>query len=164
MKKPVHNTHKGLSTQNKVTLLLFLQMMRNPDFQHVVFEDEDWEDATFQFTDRRIFLEVKDLKTDISLPYMNREIFPSFVKKNDLLKPEDRILIAGKKFTSDAKAYTGTDEMLTAWVDKTLKDKGYNKNLRDVILKTNVFEYNEYLDENLNAYLAPVLGYWLPTV
>jgi hypothetical protein len=162
--KPVHNTHRGLSTQNKVVMLLFLQFLGEGSFSHVVFEDDDWEDATFHFNDgKKLYLEVKDLTSQsISLSYVKREIFPSFLKKMKLMGKEDKIIIAGPKFDDEVESYAGSLEYLSNWTAPKLEKKGFSKDEIKLLGKTIVFQFNEWLDMNLVAYLSPALGFWLP--
>lgn len=162
--KPVHNTHKGLSVQNKVVLLLYLQYLNDSNFSHVVFEDENWEDATFHFNDcKRIFLEVKDLTSAaVSLAYVKREIFPDFVKKYREIKKDDKILVAAPKFDKEVESYANSLEYLSNWTKPKLIDKGFSEVEIKLLGKTHTFQYNQWLDLNLIAYLSPVLGFWLP--
>ncbi len=162
--KPVHNTHQGLSTQNKVVMLLFLQFLSEGSFSHVVFEDNDWEDATFHFDDgKKLYLEVKNLTSQpISLAYVKREIFPSFLEKMKHMGKDDKIIIAGPKFDNEVSSYAGSLEYLSNWTTPKLEKKGFSKDDISLLGKTIVFQFNEWLDMNLVAYLSPALGFWLP--
>lgn len=162
--KPVHNTHKGLTAQNKVSLLLFLQLCKDEKFSHIVFEDPNWEDATLHFKDgRRMFLEVKDSTTkDLGLSYVKREIFSRFKNKVQELNKDDKILIAAPKFKDEVQSYASSLEYLSTWTEPQLKKKGFNQTDIQLLKRTITFEYNELLDENILAYLVPILGFWLP--
>jgi hypothetical protein len=145
-------------------MLLFLQFLSDGNFSHVVFEDTAWEDATFHFNDdKKIYLEVKDLTSKpISLAYVKREIFPSFLNKMKLIGKDDKILIAGPDFDKEVKSYADSLEYLSNWTAPKLKDKGFSDDEISLLGKTTVFQFNEWLDINLVAYLSPVLGFWLP--
>lgn len=164
MKKPVQNTHRGLSIQNKVVMLLFLQFLADGNFSHVVFEDDDWEDATFHFSDdKRIFLEVKDITSrSISLSFIKREVFPGFIKKFRQVAKQDRILVAGPNFDGEVQGFANSLEYLSDWTKPKLTKKGFSEAEISLLSKTITFEYNEWLDINIMAYLSTALGFWLP--
>jgi hypothetical protein len=145
-------------------MLLFLQFLDDGNFSHVVFEDNDWEDATFHFNDgKKIYVEVKDLTSQpISLAYVKREIFPSFIKKIKLIGKDDKIIIAGPNFDEEVEGYAGSLEYLSTWTRPKLEKKGYSSDEINLLGKTIVFQFNEWLDVNLVAYLAPALRFWLP--
>ncbi len=161
--KPVYNTHSGLTVQNKVNLLLFLQAYSVSDFKHIVFEDDDWEDATLSFEDKNIFVEVKNITTQsIGLSYIKREVYSKFVGKASKLNDKDRILIAAPSIKEEVKNSIRSMEYLSDRVTTMLRKRKFTKTDISLLGKTIPLSFEDSLDRSIEVYLSSVMGFWLP--
>ncbi len=94
MSKAGQNNFKGLNTQIKASLLIFLSNIGNYDFQSVVLEDKNWEDFTLRFTsNKKIICESKDWKKTLSWSDVKRIINKIKESKETFDFEKDQILI-----------------------------------------------------------------------
>lgn len=85
--------YRGVNTQAKAAILLFLINFYEADFDSITLEDSEWEDFTLSFqSGKKIVAEAKAWKNQLGLNNVI-DILQGFVQKKDNLSSEDEILI-----------------------------------------------------------------------
>src|SRR5579862_9047969 len=166
--------YKGVNTQAKSALLLFLTHFRTGGFDHVTLEDPNWEDYTLEFTSgKKIVCESKAWDKPISLD-ATVGILNNIASRDASLNKEDEIFIVCTK----------TDERLVRDLEylsygippsELLSFKNYRKpekltlKILELLKITKFFELpsgeedeKDYLYSELLARFANLIPFWLP--
>lgn len=163
MSKAGQNTFKGINTQAKASLLLFLMNLKIQDFDSVVLEDSNWEDFTLSFkSGKKIIGESKDRKRQLSWAEV-KGILSSIEKKSQLNKT-DEVLIVCNQVNHQLESNIEYLKYDFPETKKLYKNNGYTDSLISILSKTKFFkiESDEFLYQEALTYFAEQIPYWVP--
>ena len=163
MSKSGQNNFKGINTQAKASLLLFLMNLKNQDFDSVVLEDSNWEDFTLSFkSGKKIIGESKDRKRPLSWAEV-KGILSSIEKKSQLNKT-DEVLIVCDQVNQQLESNIEYLKYDFPETKKLYKNNGYTDSLISILSKTKFFkiESDEFLYQEALTYFAEQIPYWVP--
>ncbi len=91
MSKAGQNTFKGINTQAKASLLLFLLNLKDRSLDSVTLEDKEWEDFTLNFkSGKKIICESKDWSRALSWKDV-KAIISNVLKRKSRLNKADEV-------------------------------------------------------------------------
>lgn len=163
MSRSGQNTFKGINTQAKASLLLFLMNLKNQDFDSVVLEDSSWEDFTLSFkSGKKIIGESKDRKRPLSWGEV-KGILSSIEKKSPLNKM-DEVLIVCNLVNQQLESNIEYLKYDLPETKKLYKNNGYTDSLISILSRTKFFkiESDEFLYQEALTYFAEQITYWVP--
>lgn len=98
------SNYKGINTQAKASLFLFLSEIRNADFDSVTLEDEKWEDFTFHYrSGRKVIYESKDREGTLSWAGV-KKILTNINNRQSLINEGDEIVIVCNNVTPELES------------------------------------------------------------
>jgi len=163
MSKAGQNTFKGINTQAKASLLLFLMNLKNQDFDSVILEDSRWEDFTLNFkSGKKIICESKDRKKTLSWSEV-KKILKSIDSKSNFNKT-DEILIVCRQVNKPLEANLEYLKYDFPEIKKMYIDNGFIGNLINLLTKMKFFkiENDDFLYQEALTYFAEQISYWVP--
>ncbi len=164
MSKAGQNTFKGINTQAKAALLLFLLNLRNHDFDSVTLEDDKWEDFTLNFkSGKKIICESKDWLRDLLWADV-KNILDKILKKQSVNDKTGEVIIVCNSVTPELEKNIEYIKYSLFGINDIYKKHGFNKNQIVLLSKTSFFKIqsDEYLYQEALSYFADRISYWVP--
>ncbi len=158
------NTFRGINTQAKSALLLFLMRLGNADFDSVTLEDKEWEDFTLNFkSGKKIICETKDWSKPLSWADV-KNILNKILSRKSKINPADEVIIVCKstsppELEARIKYLKYGDSPL---VTKVYNDKGFSDDQIKLLSKTTFFKIESDLYKEALTYLYDQVTYWIP--
>lgn len=163
MSKAGQYTFKGITTQAKASLLLFLLNLRSYDFDSVTLEDENWEDFTLNFrSGKKIICESKDWSRPITAADV-KAVLGRIESSADTINPDDEILIVCNSVSLQLK---DSIKYLKYGLPDTLKnfqEQGFTDQQIELL---NRLQFDEIAGRDIEnetyALFYDMLHFWLP--
>jgi TATA-box binding protein (TBP) (component of TFIID and TFIIIB) len=174
MSKAGQHNYKGVNTQAKSALLLFLTHYYGSDFTEIVLEDEQWEDYTLKFkSGKSIVCESKAWDKPISLG-ATLDILENIAKRETKLNKKDEIFIVCSK--TDPRLVKDLEYLRYELpLSELASFKGFRKpkkltpEIIELLKITKFFELpsgddesKDYLESEMLARFAHLIPFWLP--
>jgi len=162
MSKAGQNNYKGINSQAKASIYLFLKYLKDPNFSHVVLEDEDWEDFTLVFkNEKKIICESKDWTRSLSYRTI-QQILENILKSKKTVAKQDEILIIANK----VKKQILDNLQDIFWVDTISKFKNNHFSNSQISL-LNRLHFYEIIDIDIDLEIEKLfydqIEFWIPS-
>jgi len=164
------NTFKGLNTQAKASLLLFLMNLQNSDFDSVVLEDRNWEDFTLYFkSGKKIIVESKDRKRRLSWGEI-KSILNKILKRDLPVGNNDGIVIVCRSVNKELEDNIEYLKYRLPHSVELYKKHGFSTKQIDLLPRVKFFKIqpenldidsDDYLYQEALVYFSYQIPYWI---
>lgn len=161
MSKAGSATFKGANSQALAAMSLFFQFLKDPRFDSIQLEGENFEDFTIFFNDdKKIFCEAKDRKQKFSYPQL-KEVLDN-VEKRGQFNSDDKILVictnANSNLVSEVKNFK-----FYPGLAKKFTSKGFEDKILPLLGKVDFWVVPPSFNEDvIYSLFADVINFWVP--
>lgn len=164
MSKAGQNTFKGINTQAKASLLLFLLNLKDRGLDSVTLEDKEWEDFTLNFkSGKKIICESKDWSESLSWKDV-KNILNKILKRKASINKEDQVIIVCRSVIPELEKNIEYIKYSFFGINNIYKKKGFTKEQIQLLANTSFFKIksDEFLYQEALAYFSEQISYWVP--
>lgn len=164
MSKAGQNTFKGINTQAKASLLLFLLNLKNYDFDSLTLEDKNWEDFTLNFrSGKKIICESKDWSRTLSWVDI-KNILVNILNRETPFNQTDEVIIVCNSVIAELEKNIEHIKYGFPGITKLYKKNGFTDKQIKLLGKTSFFkvESDEFLYQEALIYFYDQFPYWVP--
>ncbi|MHA1401444.1 MAG: hypothetical protein ACTSQE_13930 [Candidatus Heimdallarchaeaceae archaeon] len=164
MSKPGQNTFKGINTQAKASLLLFLLNLKDRGFDSVTLEDKEWEDFTLNFkSGKKIICESKDWSKALSWKDVKR-ILNKILKRKSKFNKADEVIIVCRSVNKELEIGIPYLKYSAFGMSDIYKKHGFTKEQTRLLARTSFFKIksDRFLYQEALIYFADQIPYWVP--
>ncbi len=164
MSKAGQNTFKGINTQAKASLLLFLLNLKDRGFDSVTLEDKEWEDFTLNFkSGKKTICESKDWSKSLSWIDV-KNILNKILKRKASINKEDQVIIVCRSVIPELEKNIEYIKYSFFGINDIYKKKGFTKEQIGLLANTSFFKIksDEFLYQEALTYFVEQISYWVP--
>ncbi len=164
MSKAGQNTFKGINTQAKASLLLFLLNLKNYDFDSITLEDKNWEDFTLNFkSGKKIICESKDWTRVLSWANI-KSILVNILNRETPFNQTDEVIIVCNSVIAELEKNIEYIKYGFPEITKIYKKNGFTDKQIKLLGKTSFFrvESDDFLYQEALIYFYDQFPYWIP--
>jgi len=164
MSKAGQNTFKGINTQAKASLLLFLLNLKDRGFDSVTLEDKEWEDFTLNFkSEKKTICESKDWSKSLSWIDV-KNILNKILKRKASINKEDQVIIVCRSVVPELEKNIEYIKYSFFGINDIYKKKGFTKEQIGLLANTSFFKIksDEFLYQEALIYFVEQISYWVP--
>ena len=164
MSKAGQSTFKGINTQAKASLLLFLLNLKDRDFDSVTLEDKEWEDFTLNFkSGKKIICESKDWSKALSWKDL-KGILNNILKRKSRLNKIDEVIIVCRSVNNELEKGIDYLKYSVFGINDVYKKHGFTKEQTRLLARTSFFKIksDNFLYREALTYFADQIPYWVP--
>jgi len=164
MSKAGQNTFKGINTQAKASLLLFLLNLKDRGFDSVILEDKEWEDFTLNFkSGKKIICESKDWSKVLSWKDV-KGIINNILKRKSRLNKVDEVIIVCRSVNNELEKGIDYLKYSVFGINDVYKKHGFTKEQTRLLARTSFFKIksDNFLYREALTYFADQIPYWVP--
>ena len=157
-----HN-FKGINFQTLAAMSLFLQYLREPDFNYIQLEDPKWADFTLIFKDgHKIICESKNYANGLQDNHI-RKIIEKINLRSEEINNNDEILIICSNHTTKTAEEIQTYKYWPEKFKEHFLNKGYSESQLDSLSKVKIWKVSSNLNTSIiYSLLNELIGFWLP--
>jgi hypothetical protein len=159
---PGKDVFSGISYQAHAAFALFLQYLKDPEFNHIHLEAPDWADFNLVFNDgHKIICEAKSIGRGVQ-DHTVRNILKK-IEKAKHIDEKDEILIVCNKYSARVFEIAKYYKYMPESYDRLLDEKGYTEEGKKLIPKLKVWKVEkDTLKSIIYLLFFELIGFWLP--
>lgn len=164
MSKAGQNTFKGINTQAKASLLLFLLNLKGQGLDSVTLEDKEWEDFTLNFkSGKKTICESKDWSKALLWKDV-KSILNNILKRKSQLNKADEVIIVCRSVNNELEKGIEYLKYSIFGINDIYKKHRFTEAQTRLLARTSFFKIksDEFLYQEALTYFADQISYWVP--